>query len=244
MRGEASLTAFGESKLYNFLHLSTQELLAAFFISKLKSAEQVKIFNQLFEQPRFANVFQFYSAFTKLRTEGIQDTVSRIAKSGNKILTLSLFRCLYEAQDDELCQFIALQMNAELDLTNHSLSPVDCLSVGYFLCSVCSTTTGEFKLKFMFDRNDEYGASLLVRELSKHSIPSGTQPETAMKTGVLDLRLKLSGNRRTDKSLALKLICSSTMISKLDLSENAISDTEIAALADTQTANHTLKVLK
>ena len=244
MQGVVSFAAFGESKLYNFLHLSTQELLAAFFISKMKPAEQVKVFNQLFEQPRFANIFKFYAAFTKFQNKGIRDTILRIVKSGNKTLTLSLFHCLYEAQNDELCQLIALQMNAELDLTNHSLSPVDCLSVGYFLCSVCSTTTGEFKLKFMFDRNDEYSASLLVRELSKHSIPSDTQPETAMKTGVLDLRLKLSGHRRTDQSLALKLICSSTMISKLDLSENAIGDTEIAALADTQTANHNLKVLK
>ena len=324
MQGVVSFSTFGESRLYNFLHLSTQELLAAFYISKMQPEEQIKIFNALFEQPRFANIFKFYAAFTKFQNKGIRDTISRIVKSGNKTLMLSLFHCLYEAQDDELCHFIASQMNAELDLTNHSLSsvdclsvgyflsrvrsttigefklkltcdqdtvsrvvksnnktlllslfhclyeaqndtlcrfiasqlkeeldltyhslnPVDCLSVGYFLCSVCSTTAGEFKLKLMFDRNDEYGASLLVRELSKHSIPSDTQPETAMKTGVLDLRLKLSGKRRTDKSLALKLICSSTMISKLNLSENAIGDTEIAALADTQTANHNLKVLK
>ena len=173
-----------------------------------------------------------------------QDTVSSVMQSNNKTLLLSLFRCLYEAQNDTLCQFIASQLNAELDLTDHFLSPVDCLSVGYFLCGVCSTTTGEFKLKLMFDRNDEYGAGLLVKELSKHCIPSDTQPETPMKTGMLDLRLKLSGNRKTDKSLAMKLICNSTMISKLDLSENAIGDTEIAALADTQTVKNNLKALK
>ena len=189
MQGVASLTAFGESKLYNFLHLSTQELLAAFFISKMKPAEQVKIFNQLFEQPRFANVFQFYSGFTKLQTEGIQNTVSRIVKSKNNILILSLLHCLYEAQDDTLCQFVGCELQKELDLTEQTLSPVNCLSIGYFLRSVCTTDTGQFKLKLAINRIDEYGAALLVREMSKCSIP---QAETAVTTeGIANLYLQL-----------------------------------------------------
>ena len=189
MQGVTSLTAFGESKLYNFLHLSTQELLAAFFISKMKSAEQVKIFNQLFEQPRFANVFQFYSAFTKLQTEGIQDTVSRIVKSKNNILILSLLHCLYEAQDDTLCEFVGCELQKELDLSEQTLSPVNCLSIGYFLRSVCTTHTGRFKLKLGIDRIDEYGATLLVREMSNSSIP---QAETAVTTeGIANLYLQM-----------------------------------------------------
>ena len=147
MQGVASLTAFGESRLYNFLHLSTQELLAAFFISKMDPAEQVKIFNELFQQPRFANVFQFYSAFTKLQTEGIRDTISRIVKSKNNILILSLLHCLYEAQDDTLCEFVGCELQRKVDLSENTLSPVNCLSIGYFLRSVCTTNTGQFKLK-------------------------------------------------------------------------------------------------
>ena len=189
MQGVTSLTAFGESKLYNFLHLSTQELLAAFFISKMKPAEQVKIFNQLFEQHRFANVFQFYSAFTKLRTEGIQDTVSRIAKSKNNILILSLLHCLYEAQDDTLCEFVGCELQKELDFSKQTLSPVNCLSIGYFLRSVCTADTGQFKLKLGIDGIDEYGATLLVREMSNSPIP---QAETAETTeGIANLYLQM-----------------------------------------------------
>ena len=189
MQGVASFATFGESKLYNFLHLSTQELLAAFFISKMDPVEQVKIFNELFQQPRFANVFQFYSAFTKLQTEGIRDTISRMVNSKNNILILSLFHCLYEAQDDTLCEFVGCELQREVDLSENTLSPVNCLSIGYFLRSVCTTNTGQFKLKLKLDRIDEYGATLLVREMSKCCI---VQAETAVTTaGIANLYLEL-----------------------------------------------------
>ena len=194
MQGVASFTDTEESKLYNFLHLSTQELLAAFYISKLEPDEQVKIFNELFEQPRFANVFKFYAAFTKLQTAGIQDTVSSIVKSKKNILILTLLHCLYEAQDDKLCQFVSSQLEAELDLSKQTLSPVDCLSVGYTVRSVCSTAAGQFKLKLTITRFDEYGANLLLKELLKYSVPSVL--ETEVKTQELEnLHLKLDGEQ-------------------------------------------------
>ena len=198
IQGVASFTAFGESRLYNFFHLSTQELLAAFFISKLQSEEQLKIFNELFEQPRFSNVFQFYAAFTKLQTQGIRDTVSRIVKSNNMTIILPLLHCLYEAQDNELCQFVASELNRELDLSRLTLSPVDCLSVGYFVSSVCSATTGQFKLGLMINGVDEYSVTLLVREAA-----------TALETN--NLCLKLVGQRSTSSFEERAMV-----ISKLD----------------------------
>ena len=187
MQGAASFSTLGVTKLYNFLHLSTQELLAAFYIAKMQPEEQVKVFKELFEQPRFANVFQFYAAFTKLQTEGVQDTVSSIVKSKKKLLILSLLHCLYEAQDDSLCEFVACELQKELDLSEQTLSPVNCLSIGYFVRRVCSTNTGEFKLKLTIDRIGEYGSSLLVRELSKYSL---LHPQTAT-GGIANLHLEL-----------------------------------------------------
>ena len=165
MQGVASFSTSGESRLYNFLHLSTQELLAAFYISKMQPEEQIKIFDELFEQPRFANILKFYAAFTKLQNKEIQDTVSRVAKSKNETLLLTLLQCLYEAQDNRLCRFVASQLEEKLKLSQQTLSPVDCLSVGHFVRSVCSTTTEEFELTLQIDKFDDYCASLLVREL-------------------------------------------------------------------------------
>jgi len=240
IQGAVSFTATGECKLYNFLHLSTQELLAAFFISKMHPEEQVQIFKELFEQPRFSAVFQFYAAFTKFQTEGVKDIVSCIVKSKNKTMLVSLLHCLYEAQDAALCEFVSSQLKNELDLAKQLLSPVDNLSLGYFISRACFTTTAEFKLKITIDGSDDYGTSLLVRELSRRCA-TDLQPETGVTTGVLALRLNLRG---TDKSPVMKLIGSSTIISKLDLSKNALNSSEVAALADSLRTNKNLKVLK
>ncbi len=45
-----------KSALSHFLHLSVQEVLTALHISKLPPAEQVSIFNEMFDNPRFAFV--------------------------------------------------------------------------------------------------------------------------------------------------------------------------------------------
>ena len=161
-----SFTVVGKSKSYSFLHLSVQELLAAFHISKITPKEQVKIFNELFKEPRFSAVFQFYSAFTKLQNEGVRDLVAKIVQQKSKLLLSSLLRCLYEARDVPLCRFVSSLLNGQLDFSNESLSPVDCLAVGYFINSVCLTTSGEFKVELERCRLNHYGISLLCKEMS------------------------------------------------------------------------------
>ena len=163
--------SFRRSILYNFLHLQIQELLAAFHISKLPPSEQVKIFKDLFGQSRFTAVFEFYAAFTKLETEGIREIVASMVKGltyDSKGALVSLLRCLYEAQDLSLCGYVASLLGGELDLTSTSLSPVDCLSVGYFLCCTCTTTTGKFKVYLTdISLDDDYKITCVARELSK-----------------------------------------------------------------------------
>ena len=141
------------SRSYNFLHLSVQELLTSYHISKLPPEEQVKIFKKLFGQPRFAAVFQYYAAFTKLQTAGIQDIIVSVIRRKNKTLFLTLLHCLYEAQDSSLCQFVASELKGELDLSDNSLSPVDCIAVGYFLhqCATICPMTAKLSSKCSLD---------------------------------------------------------------------------------------------
>ncbi len=116
-----------KSVLSHFLHLSVQELLTALHISKLSQAEQVRIFNEMFDNPRFAAIFRFYAAFTKLQTEGIRDVVAQIA-CDEKERCLNLMHCLYEADEISLCCFVASQLETGLNLYRVTLK--DCLSVG------------------------------------------------------------------------------------------------------------------
>ena len=173
IQGVESFAVLSNSKSYNFLHLSVQELLTAFHISKFRPAGQVEVFNKLFEDPRFAAVFQFYAAFTKLQSEGVRNFVTRIVRKKSTVLLLSLFRCLFEAQDASLCEYVADQLKCKLDLSDESIGPLDCLSVGYFLHSVGVTTREIFKVNLTGCRLDSYSISLLGKELSKHTEYSG-----------------------------------------------------------------------
>ena len=61
---------------YNFIHLSIQELLAAYCISKMTESEQVRVFQTLLGEPRFSAVLQFYAGFTKLTNQGVRNIIT------------------------------------------------------------------------------------------------------------------------------------------------------------------------
>ena len=61
---------------YNFIHLSIQELLAAYCISKMKEIEQVKVFQTLLGEPQFSTVLQFYAGLTKLTNQGVRNIIT------------------------------------------------------------------------------------------------------------------------------------------------------------------------
>ena len=229
IQGVESLASFKKSVSFNFLHLSVQELLASFYISKLPQSEQVKVFKTLFGQPRFAAVFQFYAAFTRLEAEGIREIITSIVKKKDKPQLLHLLNGLYEAQDLSLCQFVGSQLGGELDLRNTTLSPVDCLSVGYFISCICLTTSGEFKVNLCSCSLDDYRVSLLVQELSKCCSSSRTHKTTATDDGVpgcVYLILWDNSIHGNGTCCIAELISHSTVISKLRLWHDKIQEGE------------------
>ena len=234
-----SFTAFEKSVSYNFLHLSVQELLAALHISKLPAAEQIQVFNALFDRPRLAAVFRFYAAFTKLQTEGVRDIVAHIIQEQQKSLLVNLLHGLYEAQDLSLCQFVASHLKGELDLNRNTLSPMDCIVVGYFLSCVCLTISGEFKVDLRNCSLDYYRVSFLVRELCKCSSLAVSDAQAATGDGCLEM--ELSGNGLQEKGG--KAIGDALMVNRslrvLDLSKNPIS-AGVVYLAESLKHNHSL----
>ena len=144
-----------------------------------------------------------------------------------------------------------------MDLRGNTLSPMDCLVVGYFLSCVCLTTTGEFKVNLTNCSLDDCRVSFLVRELSQCS--SLTDAQTTTGDGVpgclaLDLRrndklsgigsllqvmnvvtiMDLSGEART---FLTKVNCSA----HLKLTGNRLSDDDIVHICNTLKTNTTLK---
>ena len=93
---------------YNFIHLAVQELLAAYYISKVESDKHAKVFESLLVKSCSSAVLQFYSAFSQLSNEGVRNIITKCGsftsgEDNQKCIFLSNFRvsilnCFFEAQ--------------------------------------------------------------------------------------------------------------------------------------------------
>ena len=125
--------------------------------------------------------FRFYAAITKLKIPGMKDVVVNVVKKYNsnlyeefsyqkdmRILLISLLHCLFEAQDPSLCKSVAQQLQYGLNLSVTTLTPSDCLCIGYFLAHVCKLTAGEFKMNLYGCYIGDQGCKYLVNGLHKY----------------------------------------------------------------------------
>lgn len=211
-------------KSYNFIHLSIQELLAAFYMKEwLSHKEQIDEFKELVGNPRFNAVFHFYSAMTKLKTPGISDILTKVAEQCSspnpedniKVLLVALFHCLHAAQEPRLCNLVMEHLKHGLNLGHNTMNPTDCLCVGYFLSCVCSvpTDTSEFKARlFNCDMGDK-GIKYLVRGLQKR--PTGSDHTVTR----LYMDLKWS-NLKEKGSMELSKLLQYDCISAMNLNGN------------------------
>ena len=164
------LTLYSKSLSYNFLHLSVQELLAAYYISQMVPSEQVRVFKELFESSRFQAVLHYYCGFTKLANPEIQAFISsiQIGKSSFEDL-LPLLYCFFEAQQPSLCQLVDHRFipNEKQKLNSLNLTPIDFLVVGYFITSLLSTSTANTPtIHLVVDGIDDHRLKMLLNELS------------------------------------------------------------------------------
>ena len=162
------LTLLSKSLSYNFLHLSVQELLAAYHISHIDSSEQRGVFERMFGSSRFQAVLQYYSGFTKLANPAIRDFISTYTRQKSSIKDiLPLLHCFYEAQESSLCKLVASQFSQYINLLS-ALNPVDYLAIGYFVTSLLSVPSSDTSnILLMIGNIDKHRLKLLLLKLSK-----------------------------------------------------------------------------
>ena len=149
-------------------------------------------------------------------------------------------RCFYEAQidDQSLYSKIFPELYGILDFTMTTLSPLDCMSVGYFLAMVCRNSR---KLSAMFNKCDidDHSFGLMIGELSKHA--------EACPAGALHgvTKLNISSNKISDKGIALisTALQANTTMTTLDITTCKMSDDGAESLARALTVNKTLQEL-
>ena len=208
-------------------------------------------FNKLFDKSRFIAIFKFYAAITKLKTPGIEDVVLNVVKKYSrelgysiaeevKVLMVSLLHCLYEAQDPSLCESVARQLQHRLDLRYTTLTPSDCLCIGYFLAHVCKMAAGQFKVNLGSCSTGDLGCKYLVSGLYKY-----LDTDSAVTTLLhMDMRLRntISHHGFSHLSTLIKIDC----INYLKLSFNNLllkQDIVDASFYKQLQSNTTLQVL-
>ena len=229
---------------YNFVHLSIQEMLAAYRISQMGRDEQVRVFHTLLSEPRFTAVLQFYAGFTKLTNRGIRNIITGsdfTNKWSSQRFLLNYVTCFFEAQidDQSLYSKLFLRLNGSLDMSRVTLSPLDCMAVGYFLALVCRNSR-KLRVSLSLCGINDHSFGLMMGELSKHAeaCPAGALH------GVTEL--DISGNRIGDKGIALisTALQTNTTMTKLDINECNMSDDGAESLARALTVNMTLQELE
>ena len=178
------------------------------------------------------------SIFNALDQAGVLDLVKNIIRDHS--LLLSLFDYLYEARDLSLCQFVAEQLGNVLGLRDTSLTPVDCLALGYFLSTVSLTTsnTKEFIVNLNNCSLGDAGTKSLMCSISRHINPHSTVNRH------LNMYLRNNEIHEEGASHIADLLNNTSTVSTLWLDGNPIGDLGLLSIFNILKANKTLKWLR
>ena len=123
-----------------------------------------------------------------------------------------------------------------MDLSGNTLSPMDCLVVGYFLSCICLTTSEKFKVNLSGCSLDDYRIGFLIRELSKCSSSTDARTTTGDEVPgrlAMDLRRNQLSGHGIDSLLQVN-----RSLQLLDLQGNPIST--VVHIAESLKCNHSL----
>ena len=215
----------------NFIHLAVQELLAAYYISRLEPAEHCEQFETLLSDNLKFPVLHFYAGLTGLTNESVRNLITGFVFDQSQIFLVTLLNCIFEAQIHN-CSFfhqMLLALKSEVDLSDISLSPMDCPSVLYFLSSIRTVARGQVGLNISGCSIDDQCLGMLLGISTDHS-------ETSSTLGVLESvkTLQVQWNEYTDTGIAYiarALISNSTM-KKLCVGGDSVTDMGLVPLLE------------
>ena len=226
---------------YNFSHISIQELLAAYYISKMRESEQVSVFQTLRGNPRFDAVLQFYAWFTNLAIQGVQQILTERDFSRDKSSKRTLCNYLesfFDAQitNESLYRKFLSKMSDELNLFGVNLYEQEytCMSIGYFL-AIASRHSSDLKLNLGACALNDHLFRLLVAEYSKHA-----EGKSALHTVT---ELKTISNDFGDARIISEVLQTNTTLRMLDINCCSMSDEGAKSLARGLAVNKSLQEL-
>ena len=244
-----SVQGFGrigrKSVTCNFIHLAVQELLAAYYISRLEPAEHSKQFETLLNDNVKFPVLQFYSGLTRLTNESVRNLITGFHFDYNKksrLCLLAFLNCIFEAQIHNQLFFeqMVRTLNSKVDLFSISLSPMDCLSVHYFLSSIRTVVNGKIEVNFFGCSIDDQCLGMLLGITTEHA-------ETSCTSSVLESveTLIVEFNKYTDTGIAYiaRALISNNTLKTVMVGNDSITDMGLVPLLEALPRLHSLAEL-
>ena len=245
-----SVQGFGsigrKSVTCNFIHLAVQELLAAYYISRLEPAKHSKQFETLLKDNLKFPVLQFYSGLTGLTNENVRNLITGFYfdfdKEKSRLCLLAFLNCIFETQilDQLFFEKMVRTLNSQVYLRSISLSPMDCLSVHYFLSSIRTVVTGQMELNLSYCSIDDKCLGMLLGISTEHAEKSCT-------SSVLESveTLKVDDNEYTDSGIACiaRALISNKTLKTLRVGNDSITDMGLVPLLEALPRLHSLEKL-
>ena len=117
----------GPERLFQFLHLTIQEYLAAYSIIQMKEDEQLKTLHAVLREERFGTVLKFFCGMDKF-----DSCSSRIAFLESYFDTPMVLECIFEGQWEDGCRKVAQHTSSMLSVP-HTIQSYHSLVYGYVM---------------------------------------------------------------------------------------------------------------
>ena len=119
----------GFDKLYTFLHLTFQEYLAAYHISKLEEEKQLKIINDNCGKKHMSVVWKFYCGLVNFSNQ--EQKLNKVMSTEDDLFNV---HCAFESQQTVTCNYVVRAAECgTLAFKYHFLSPPDMTAIGYVI---------------------------------------------------------------------------------------------------------------
>ena len=143
-------TVCGFQNLYSFCHLTFQEFLAAYHISRLEVQEQLAIIQSCGPMRHMYVVFKFYCGLVKF-----EEDCGRFKKLLEVAMfeTLHIFHCCFESQQPATCDFVADKGMIVVDKSCRTPSDYTCL--GYVVVNAKKNTVRMMEVDGRASLNEE-----------------------------------------------------------------------------------------
>ena len=121
----------GLEETYSFAHLTLQEFLAAYHLTRCPDAEQIQVIKNFGERKSMTVVWKFYCGLTQLKSDVSAQVFKKMTEQVEGCVMLDLIHCVHESQNVSCCSELVANRNGSITIEDEILTPSDTIAVAH-----------------------------------------------------------------------------------------------------------------